>query len=147
MVESAEVNCYENRGLHLRPLIIIGKTYYFTQSMARVLSDEFLCFVHIFMNVESWKRSPYKRCAALIIIDVSNSLGILSCSEEVSQLRCLRDDAPIIVISDVDDAANIMENIRCGARGYIPTSMPLGAALEVIRLVLSGGVFRPNKGD
>ena len=130
----------------MRPLIIIGKTYYFTQSIARVLSDEFSCFVHIFKNVESWKRSPYKRCAAFIVVDVSNSLGISSCSEEVYQLRCLRDDTPIIVISDVDDAANIIENIRCGARGYIPTSMPLGAALEVIRLVISGGVFRPNNG-
>ena len=122
-----------------------------------MLSDELLCSAHIFKNVDSWIRSPYTQCAAFIIVDTSTSLGLLSCGEVVSQLKHLGDDAPIIVISDVDVAINITEIIRCGARGYIPTNTTLDKALEAIRLVLSGGVFapadivlpghRPNKGN
>ena len=108
-----------------------------------MLSDELLCSAHIFKNVDSWIRSPYTQCAAFIIVDTSTSLGLLSCSEVVSQLKHLGDDAPIIVISDVDVAINIAESIRCGARGYIPTSTTLDKALEAIRLVLSGGIFAP----
>ena len=57
----------------------------------------------------------------------------------------------------MDAAANITESLRCGARGYIPTSRTLNEALEAIRLVLSGNVVaradivlpghRPAKGN
>jgi len=144
-------------GFDLRQLIIIGENSYITQSLARVLSDELSCSASIFKNVDSWKRSPYTQCEAFIVVDTPTSLGLLSCSEVVSQLRQLDDDAPIIVISDSDATANVTESIRCGARGYIPTSTTLDEALEAIRLVLSGGAvawadivlpgYRPNKGN
>ena len=128
----------------MRPLIIIGETYYVTESIARVFSNELSCSVHLFRDVYSWKRSPYVQCLAFIVVDVSASLRLFSCHEVVSQLMVLGNGAPIIVISDVDTPANIENSIRHGASGYISTSTTLPEALEAIRFVLSGGIFVPG---
>ena len=128
----------------MRPLIIIGEQFYITQSIARVLSGELSCPVHLFRSVDSWKQSLYTQCLAFVVVDVSTSLGLFSCCEVVSQLKHLSNDVPIIVISDVDASATVEENFRCGARGYISTSTTLHKALEAVRLVLSGGTFAPG---
>jgi DNA-binding NarL/FixJ family response regulator len=52
-------------------------------------------------------------------------------------------DAPLIIVSDVKDGSRIKRAIESGARGYIPTSMTLGIAVEAVRLVEAGGTFVP----
>ena len=131
-------------GPNLRPLIIIGETYYVTESIGCAFRNELSCSVHIFKDVYSWKRSPYVQCLAFIVVDASASLGLYSCHEVVSQLRDLGNGAPIIVISDVDTPANIENSIRHGASGYISTSTTLREALEAVRFVLSDGIFVPG---
>jgi DNA-binding NarL/FixJ family response regulator len=127
----------------LRPIIIIGEISYVTESLARVFSDELLCPVHVFNNIDSWKRSPYTQCAAFIVVEAPTRSGLSNCPEIVSQIKGLGDDSPIIVISDVVSAIRVAMNFSSGARGYIPTSATLDEALAAIRLVLSGGVFVP----
>jgi DNA-binding NarL/FixJ family response regulator len=127
----------------LRPIIIIGKISYITESLARVFSDELLCSVHIFNNIDNWRRSPYTQCAAFIVVDAPARLDPCNCHEIVSQIKRLDDDSPIIVISDVVSAIRVTMNFSSGARGYISTSATLDEALAAIRLVLSGGVFVP----
>ena len=96
----------------MRPIIIIGKISYVTESLARVFSDELSCSVHIFNNIDNWGRSPYTQCAAFIVVDIPARLGLSNCDEIVSQLKRLRSDghSPIIVISDVDSPINAMKS-------------------------------------
>lgn len=133
-----------DRGLRLRPIIIIGKISYVTESLARVFGDELLCTVHLFNDVDSWRRSPYIQCTAFIIFDAPARPEMSSCLEVVSEIKRLGEDAPIIVISDVDSPANVAKSFAAGARGYIPTSATLDEALAAIRRVLSGGFFAPT---
>jgi DNA-binding NarL/FixJ family response regulator len=128
----------------LRPIIIIGEISYVTESLARVFSDELLCPVHLFNNVDNWWRSPYTQCAAFIVVDAPTRPDLSNCHKIVLQIKGLSDDAPIIVISDADSPVNITKSFESGARGYIPTSATLDEALAAIRLVLAGGVFAPN---
>ena len=116
----------------MRPIIIIGKISYVTESLARVFSDELSCSVHIFNNIDNWGRSPYTQCAAFIVVDIPARLGLSNCDEIVSQLKRLGDDSPIIVISDVDSPINAMKSFACGAREYIPTSATLDEVLAAI---------------
>ncbi len=127
----------------MRPLIIIGEISYITESLARVFSDELLCSVHLFNNIDDWRRSPHTQCVAFIVVDTPARLDLSNCHEVVSQIKCLGDDSPIIVISDVVSAMRVAMNFSRGARGYISTSAPLDEVLAAIRLVLSGGVFVP----
>ncbi|WP_292610387.1 LuxR C-terminal-related transcriptional regulator [Nitrobacter sp. 62-13] len=64
-------------------------------------------------------------------------------SDGVENLARAALSAPLIIISDVEDGSRIMSAIESGARGYIPTSMTLGIAVEAVRLVEAGGTFVP----
>lgn len=127
----------------MRPIIVIGEISYVTESLARVFSDELLCPVRLFNNIDNWRRSAYTQCAAFIVVDTPVRSKPSNFLEIVSQIKLFDDDSPIIVISDVDSPANVTNSFACGARGYIPTSATLDEALAAIRLVLSGGVFAP----
>lgn len=50
---------------------------------------------------------------------------------------------PTVLLSDREDAEEILRAIDGGARGYIPTSVPLEVAVEALRLVKAGGVYVP----
>ena len=50
---------------------------------------------------------------------------------------------PVVVVSDGDDPTQILEALDKGAKGFIPTSVPLAVAIEAIRLVRAGGTFVP----
>jgi DNA-binding NarL/FixJ family response regulator len=128
----------------LRPIIIIGEISYITESLARVFSDELLCSVHLFNNIDNWRRSSYTQGAAFIVVDTTTGLDRSICHEIVSQIKCLVDDSPIIVISDAVSAMRVAMNFSRGARGYISTSATLDEAVAAIRFVLSGGVFVPS---
>ncbi len=130
-------------GSNLRPIIIIGEISYITESLARVFSNELSCSVHLFNNIDNWRRSPYTQCAAFMVVDAPARSELSNCHEIVSQIKGFGDDSPIIVISDVVSAIRVAMNFSRGARGYISTSATLDEALAAIRLVLSGGVSVP----
>jgi len=50
---------------------------------------------------------------------------------------------PVVIISDNEDVNHIFTALECGARGYIPTSVTLGVAVEAMRLVEAGGMYVP----
>jgi DNA-binding NarL/FixJ family response regulator len=61
----------------------------------------------------------------------------------VALLRRALPDTPTVVLSDCEAADRIVKALRCGVRGYIPTSMPLAAVVEALRFVRAGGTFVP----
>lgn len=65
-----------------------------------------------------------------------------SVSEEIKKLAA-EFEAPIIVLADTDDLAQIMKALECGAKGYIPTSVSIDVCIEAIALSLAGGIFVP----
>lgn len=52
-------------------------------------------------------------------------------------------EVPLIVLSDCDEVGSIMEALRHGVRGYIPTTLNPPVAIEALRLVRAGGTFFP----
>jgi len=51
---------------------------------------------------------------------------------------------PVVVLSDDRPAGVILELLKAGIRGFIPTSIGMGVAIQVLRLVHSGGTFLPE---
>jgi DNA-binding NarL/FixJ family response regulator len=63
-----------------------------------------------------------------------------------SVLTELRERYPmtsIVVLSAVQDSANVTKALALGARGYIPKSAQGDVILNALRLVISGGVYVP----
>lgn len=52
-------------------------------------------------------------------------------------------EAPIAVLADLEDPACIREAIRQGVKGYVPTSLDRGEAIEVLRFLKAGGTYVP----
>jgi len=59
---------------------------------------------------------------------------------------CLARDlpsVPIVVVSDREDDAAVLEALRLGARAYVPSSLDPDLLLEILRFVRKGGTFVP----
>lgn len=52
-------------------------------------------------------------------------------------------DTPFIVLSDQEDAEEVVAAFRAGARGFIPTSLEPAVALQALAFILAGGTFFP----
>ncbi|MGK9168547.1 hypothetical protein KXR53_19695 [Inquilinus limosus] len=75
-------------------------------------------------------------------------VGMRSVTEApiAAQLRDLGralSSTPVIVLSDREEAEEVVASFREGARGYIPTSLEPRLVIKAIRMVLAGGSFVP----
>src|SRR5262249_475505 len=62
---------------------------------------------------------------------------------ELSLLERIAPDVPLVLLSDVETAENIIEAFRRRIRGYVPTTLPIKQVVEAIRLAWAGGTFVP----
>jgi DNA-binding NarL/FixJ family response regulator len=108
--------------------------------MARCLASVAGSNVVAFASVEAWLGAGEPTRRTLLVL----------CSPEepkdnhdLALAAPLADRVTTIVMSDIEDAEQIVRALDGGARGYIPTSLPLEVAIGAIQLVLAGGVFVP----
>jgi len=52
-------------------------------------------------------------------------------------------DPPVALLSDRDDAQNVLEALTSGVHGFIPTSLEAEVAARAVRLITAGGTFIP----
>ena len=97
-----------------------------------------------FGSLTEWSESTEKKTLkpAVVLYAVAAGLGFMMKSE-FDRLEALVPNTPIVVLSDAASSDDIMRIIGYGARGYIPTSMPLHLAVEAVRFVEAGGTFVP----
>lgn len=79
---------------------------------------------------------------------VALNIGGTSLAEErtrqdISRLRLGLPNVPLVLLSDHAEAASVMEALRHGVQGYIPTTLDPSVAMHAIRLVQAGGTFAP----
>jgi DNA-binding NarL/FixJ family response regulator len=75
------------------------------------------------------------------------SLGLRSAAssalaQEIERFR-QRLEAPLAILSDVDDVDAAAAALRCGARAYITTSSELAVLMSILHLVHAGGTYVP----
>lgn len=81
---------------------------------------------------------------ALIVIHLAaTEIGDDSIQNEIQSLKSVLPDIPLVVMSDHEDPRHVVEALRCGVRGYIPTTIHPHVAVEALRLVQAGGTFIP----
>jgi DNA-binding NarL/FixJ family response regulator len=80
----------------------------------------------------------------LIIVYIRSADVADTCVQNALQLVRLRlPDAQVIVLSDRDDVENVNDALKCGVRGYIPTSVEAEVAFAALRLIDAGGTYIP----
>lgn len=64
-------------------------------------------------------------------------------ASELSTLNEIAPETPLVLLSDVETAQNIIEAFRRRIRGYVPTTLPMHQVAEAVRFVWAGGTFIP----
>lgn len=101
--------------------------------------------VGTFSTVDEWLAGAARHASASLVLLCIG--GRKPQDEEVSRAITLLSQTPgappIIILSDVEDAGQILSALDSGVRGYIPTSVTLNVAIEAMHLVRAGGVYLP----
>lgn len=80
----------------------------------------------------------------LVIVDVRCSgLADAAARHSLQLLQQQLPEAPVIALSDRDDANGVLEALALGLRGYIPTATDPEVAFAAVELVYAGGTFIP----
>lgn len=93
---------------------------------------------------EADTEDPRANDYALVLLNVG-SLALRDAASErlIEQVRAAHRDAHLVVLSDRDDPRDAVAAFRCGARGFLPTSLEPEVAIGALKLVLAGGEFYP----
>ena len=90
-----------------------------------------------------WRRLAHLRVEPVDLVLIDPQLGGGPTLASLRRLRQNFPDQQIVVLSDNDERAAILECLAAGANGYILKSTTLAQLLRAIETVLSGGVFAP----
>jgi DNA-binding NarL/FixJ family response regulator len=82
-----------------------------------------------------------ERDVSLTILDLG--MPGFSGPQEITQMRLLRPDALVVVLSASDSRKDILEALSAGAHGYIVKNQNMSQLLERLRHVLSGEIYVP----
>ncbi len=65
-------------------------------------------------------------------------------ADQLLHLADLAPSLPLVLVSAVDDADDVVKAFGLGVRGYIPLNLPIEQAVWAIRLVSAGGSYVPS---
>lgn len=101
--------------------------------------------IFAFRTLSDWTKAEndYPTPSVILLCIRSHRQQAAEGLDDPDRVARLAASVPLIIISEVEDSARIMDAIGNGARGYIPTSMTLNIAVEAVRLVEAGGTFVP----
>ncbi|MEO6946695.1 MAG: response regulator transcription factor [Nitrobacter sp.] len=127
-------------------IVIIDNRALVRDCLAHCLQAAYISHqVFAFATLSDWMKTEddYPTPSVILLCVQTRQKKAIDDSDDVDNLARIAVSAPLIIISDVEDGSRIMRAIESGVRGYIPTSMTLGVAVEAVRLVEAGGTFVP----
>lgn len=84
------------------------------------------------------------RAWRMIILSVGNeSIQTVALQIRLRHLQAISATVPIVIVSDGDNAAEIVAAYRAGCNGYLPTSLQPELALKALDFILGGGTYFP----
>lgn len=125
-------------------VIVIEKRALLRECLTRCLVSALGPSVVSFPSVKRWTEVMGDTPGAVVVLSTGGkSRASDSIERELDLLRRFADHLPIIVLADAEEPSQIVDALQRGARGYIPTSVSLAIAIEVVRLVRAGGTYAP----
>ena len=88
--------------------------------------------------------ADFSKVSIIVFNAHSGSFGSDEVRDEVMAIREAASGTPLIVMSDLEDAAEVRRAMEHGARGYLPPHLPLSQAMAAIRFVKDGGTYIPQ---
>lgn len=98
-----------------------------------------------YRSVADW-RAGDGRSTSLVVLCLptrAGEAGSLAFDDGIALLKACEPAPAFAIISNDEDVGQILKYLEKGARGYIPTSLPLQVVVRALRLINAGGVFIP----
>jgi DNA-binding NarL/FixJ family response regulator len=100
-----------------------------------------------YRNVEEWRQVAANGQISIVLLCATGQKSTeIAVRRDVDFVTQNAPEARVIVVSDLEDPAEIVGALERGARGYISMSSNLDVAIAAIRLVRAGGTFVPASG-
>jgi DNA-binding NarL/FixJ family response regulator len=96
-----------------------------------------------YATVGEWLSGWSGKKSDLLILLCTDDRPELQIAADIARLGEVGPDFRIVLLSDEEDLGRIVTALNHGVHGYIPTSLSLEVALEVLHLVRKGGMFVP----
>jgi DNA-binding NarL/FixJ family response regulator len=97
-------------------------------------------------SIQDLQRNDIRRRQTSLVVLNTHGASVDS-AEVANEMAMIAETAPglpLVILSDLDDATQVLLATRLGARGYLPASLPLPQAIGAIRLVGAGGTYIPT---
>ncbi|WP_037384923.1 response regulator transcription factor [Sinorhizobium americanum] len=98
-----------------------------------------------FGSIDEWRKDKdlHPPVAAVLLNIGCRKVTDPTVAADTTRLVTELGPTPIVVLSDIDEFAEILRALECGAKGYIPSSMGLELCVKVINVARAGGTFVP----
>jgi DNA-binding NarL/FixJ family response regulator len=96
-------------------------------------------------SIDEWRKDKdrHPTVAAILLNIGSRKVTDPSIAADIENLVTDFSPNPVVVLSDIDELAQILKALECGARGYIPSSIGFEVCVKAINLARAGGTFVP----
>lgn len=129
-----------------RHLVVIDGRVLWRDSLARnIAADHPGKPILTFESSAEWRRQREETAppSAILLNIADKKIDDPAIEQDITALASEVAPVPVIVLSDRDDLTQIVKALRCGAKGYIPSSVSVDVCIEAISLSLAGGIFVP----
>jgi DNA-binding NarL/FixJ family response regulator len=133
------------RGGRKGKIVIIASEFLIRDCLARCLQGSNGYVIEPLATVAEWidVRATQPPPSLILLCVLGRSHDSSEIERDLLALAQLGSNVPVVLLSDVDDVNRMQAAFELGARGYIPTNVPLDVVLSALRVVEVGGTFAP----
>ena len=100
-----------------------------------------------FPSVEAWQDTAVTTSASTVLLCLPGGSTPQAeqdqISRELAEIHTYTPEVQVAVMSDCESFGQIIQTLKLGIKGYIPTSSSLDIAVQALQLVRAGGVYIP----
>ena len=96
--------------------------------------------IKVFSAADEWSISSSHMRTRLVIL---HDRGYMDASKIFATARASEPHIPVLVLANASDAASIVQAIDLGARGYVPSTLPVSELILAVHRIMAGGTFVP----
>jgi DNA-binding NarL/FixJ family response regulator len=127
-------------------IVVVDSRVLWRDCLVKCLTMEMQSFIVLaFTRLADWKEveKNYAPAAVILLCSHSNDSADMDIDCDLPFVSHAGIVVPVIIVSENEDADHILAIWESGARGYIPTSLTLNAAVGAMQFVAAGGTFVP----
>ncbi|MFH1553964.1 MAG: response regulator transcription factor [Pseudomonadota bacterium] len=97
------------------------------------------------LDLSDLRESGQGNCdVQLIVFNVGGeSMEAPELQGRIEELRGRQPDVPLVILSDRDDADEVVNVLKAGARGFISSQISPSVVFQALRFIMGGGVYFP----